>query len=75
MSLAQLTAWCDAAFGPHAPAPDTRVRPFDIPWMIMDNRLVEQEFGWEPETSLSGILTEIAGHAREHPDWLERSGL
>jgi hypothetical protein len=43
--------------------------------MIMDNQLVEKEFGWHPETSLSDILTEIAGHARQHPDWLERSGL
>lgn len=75
MSLAQLTAWCDAEFGPHAPTRDPSVRPFDIPWMIMDNRLVEHEFGWHPETSLSDILTEIAGHAREHPEWLERSGL
>lgn len=75
MSLARLTAWCDDCFGVHAPQSDLRVRPFDIPWMIMDNQLVENEFGWHPETSLSDILTEIAGHARQHPDWLERSGL
>lgn len=75
MSLAQLTAWCDDCFGTHAPQPDGRVRPFDIPWMIMDNRSVQQEFGWHPETPLSSILTEIAGHGRKHPDWLERSGL
>jgi CDP-paratose 2-epimerase len=75
MSLAQLTAWCDDSFGRHTPQSDTRVRPFDIPWMIMDNRLVEQEFGWRTETSLCSILTEIAGHARQHPDWLEVSGL
>jgi CDP-paratose 2-epimerase len=75
MSLAQLTAWCDDCFGEHAPQPDTRVRPFDIPWMIMDNRLVEQEFGWRPETSLCSMLTEISAHAREHPDWLELNGL
>lgn len=75
MSLAQLTAWCDDRFGKHAPQPDTRERPFDIPWMIMDNQSVQQEFGWHSETSLASILTEIAGHAREHPDWLELSGL
>jgi len=75
MSLAQLTAWCDDCFGKHAPHPDPRVRPFDIPWMIMDNRFVQQEFGWRPDTSLCTILTEIAGHAREHPDWLELSGM
>ncbi len=75
MSLAQLNAWCDDCFGVHAPEADPRVRPFDIPWMVMDNRRAEQEFNWRPETSLSGILTEIAGHARQHPDWPERSGL
>ena len=37
MSLAQLTAWCDARFGPHAPEPDPRPRPYDIPWLAMDN--------------------------------------
>jgi len=75
MSLAQLTAWCDDCFGKHTPQPDPRVRPFDIPWMIMDNRIVQQEFGWRPDTSLCNVLTEIAGHAREHPDWLELSGM
>jgi CDP-paratose 2-epimerase len=75
LSLAQLTSWCDDRFGQQAPQPDTCVRPFDIPWMIMDNRLIRQEFGWRPETSLGSILTEIAVHAREHPDWLELSGL
>ena len=43
--------------------------------MIMDNRLVQQEFTWHPETSLSSILSEIADHAQRHPDWLELSGL
>ena len=37
--------------------------------------LTHSRLGWQPDTSLSGILTEIAGHAREHPDWLELSGL
>ena len=37
MSLAQLTAWCDARFGAHAPQPDPRPRPYDVPWVVMDN--------------------------------------
>lgn len=75
VSLAQLTAWCDNQFGTHAPEPDTRVRPFDIPWMILDSQQVRQDLGWYPETSLASILAEIASHGRQHPDWLERSGL
>jgi len=75
MSLAQVTAWCDARFGPHAPLPDPRSRHYDIPWMIMDSSDAERDFGWRPETSIEALLDEIAGHAERHPDWLETSGV
>jgi CDP-paratose 2-epimerase len=75
MSLAQLTAWCDARFGKHAPAPDHRDRPYDIPWMVMDSRDAEDDFGWTVEIPLENLLDGIACHAAQHPDWLERSGL
>lgn len=73
MSLAQLTAWCDERFGPHAPTPDSRPRPFDIPWMVMDNTRVNQTFQWTPKRSLLSILDEIAVHVRENPSWLTRA--
>jgi len=75
MSLAQLNAWCDARFGPHAPLSDLRPRLYDIPWLVMDNCDAQRSFGWRVEVSLEKILTEIAGHAERHPDWLEISGL
>ncbi len=75
MSLAQLTAWCDSRFSPNIPTPDSCIRPFDIPWVIMDNRDVERDFGWRAMTSLPAILDEIAEHADRHPDWLELSGV
>ncbi len=75
MSLAQLTAWCDARFGSHAPQPDPRDRPYDIPWVIMDSADAARDFGWRAETTLDGILDGIARHAEQYPDWLERSGL
>jgi CDP-paratose 2-epimerase len=74
MSLAQLTAWCDERFGPHQPEPDLRPRPFDIPWLIMDYRRAQSDFDWRPERSLGSILDEIAGHVRNNPGWLQRSG-
>ncbi len=74
MSLAQLTAWCDARFGPHQPQPDSKSRPFDIPWVVMDAHRAASELGWRPERSLLSILEEIADHAGTHPDWLRRSG-
>jgi CDP-paratose 2-epimerase len=74
MSLAQLTRWCDARFGPHAPAIDTNPRRYDIPWVAMDNRDAARDFRWSVATPLPAILEEIAAHAENHPDWLETSG-
>jgi CDP-paratose 2-epimerase len=74
MSLAQLTAWCDERFGKHAPEPDSRSRPFDVPWLIMDYGRAAKDFSWAPKRSLDSILDEIARHARSHPGWLVRCG-
>ncbi len=71
MSLAQLTAECDARFGAHAPTPDSTERPFDLPWIVMDSARARQRFGWKIERPLASILDEIAGHARAHPEWLD----
>jgi CDP-paratose 2-epimerase len=72
MSLAQLNAWCDGRFGAHTPEADPAPRPFDIPWMVMDSRLVHKTLGWKPEISIEAILEEIAQHVRANPDWLQR---
>lgn len=69
MSIAQLSKWCDERFGRHAPEMDASLRPFDIPWMVMDSRRAADDFGWTPRRSLESILDEIAGHALENPDW------
>jgi CDP-paratose 2-epimerase len=75
MSLCQLNGWCDARFGARQPASDLHPRPYDIPWILMDNSAAQLDFGWSPHISLGETLSEIAGHAEGHPDWLERSGL
>jgi CDP-paratose 2-epimerase len=74
MSLRQLTGWCDARFGPHAPQPDPRPRTYDVPWLVMDNAGPQRDFGWRPQIALTDLLGEIAAHALGHSDWLERSG-
>ena len=74
MSLRELTEWCDARFGAWSPASDLRPRPYDLPWVVMDNSAAAAEFHWTPEIGLERILDEIAAHAGQHPDWLERSG-
>jgi CDP-paratose 2-epimerase len=74
MSLAQLTAWCDSRFRPHAPQSGERERLFDAPWIIMDSARARAEFGWEPTHTLPSILEEIAAHVEKNPDWLARCG-
>ena len=75
MSLAQLNAWCDARFGPHVPQADPQPRRYDIPWLVMDNCDAQRTFGWRVKVSADTLLSEIAEHAENNPDWLEKSGL
>ena len=75
MSLAQLNSWCNDRFGVHQPGSDVRPRRYDLPWIVMDNNEAARDFDWSPSISLSDILSQIATHATEHPDWLQRSGL
>jgi CDP-paratose 2-epimerase len=72
-SLRQLTAWCDARFGPHPVFGDPTPRAFDLPWLILDPAKAARLWNWRPETSTDAILEEIAGHAEAHPDWLDLS--
>jgi CDP-paratose 2-epimerase len=74
MSLARLSEWCAARFGPHEIGHDRLPRPFDVPWLVLDSSLVEKEWDWKPVTALDAILDEIADHAEHHPDWLGLSG-
>lgn len=71
LSLAQLTAWCDARFGPNKPEPDLSSRPFDVPWLVMDSTLVSEHLGWQPKVNVETILEGIAAHVRDNPGWLE----
>jgi CDP-paratose 2-epimerase len=73
MSLAQLTAWCAKRFGEHPVEADPVPRPFDVPWVVMDNRRAGEQFGWSPKRNLVSILDEIADHAIANPNWLELS--
>ena len=72
MSLAQLTQWCAERFGPHTVTADLAPRPFDIPWFITDYGVATGQLGWRPTKKLTAILDDIAEHARQNRDWLER---
>ena len=73
MSLRQLTAWCDARFGPLPVTADSTPRPFDIAWIVLDHAKATRLWDWRPLTPTTAILDEIATHARAHPGWLDIS--
>ncbi len=70
MSLAQLTEWCNQRFGKHPAVSNTTIRPFDVPWVVLDSTRARKTFDWTPEMTLPKILDEIAAHTETHPDWL-----
>lgn len=78
MSLKELSTWCAAQSHPALPennpgllSDSASVRPFDIPWAILDPSLAEEAWDWKPVTTLDMILCEILDHALENPDWLD----
>lgn len=73
ISLAELTRWCDDRFGPHPVAQDLAMRPFDVPWLVLDSSLASHSWDWHPRIELESILSEIAEHAERNPGWLELS--
>jgi CDP-paratose 2-epimerase len=76
ISLRQLHDWCDERFAVAVPvSSDPQLRPYDIPWVVMDNTVATRDFdGWKPEIGVQDILMGIAEHAERHPNWLELSG-
>lgn len=74
-SLAELSQWCEDRLGRHDVAGDPTIRPYDLPWIVMDSALAQHTWNWQPQISREAIFEEIACHAEQHPDWLSRSGL
>lgn len=72
-SLRQLSDWCVERFGAHGVGADPAERAFDVPWLVLDPGKAQRLWGWKPKRDTDAILDEIAGHAEQHPDWLELS--
>ncbi|HKP04838.1 MAG TPA: NAD-dependent epimerase/dehydratase family protein [Chthoniobacterales bacterium] len=75
MSLAQLSEWCAARFGPHEVGSEAAARAFDVPWLVLDCSLASRVWDWQPTTTLESILDGIARHAEANPSWLEMSAV
>ena len=72
-SLLQVTQWCNEQFGEYAVASTDEERPYDLPWLVLDSQLARDAWQWQPSRTSDQIFTEIADHARQNPDWLERT--
>ena len=87
MSLRQLSDWCADRF-PSSATPklevsrlpvcssessEVAVRPFDLPWVVLDHSLATLTWQWQPTISTEGILSEIANFATSEPNWIETS--
>jgi len=72
-SLNQLSAWCTDRWGPRSVDRADLDRPYDLPWVVLDNSLAYQSLGWRPTIDTSSILDEIASFAESNPDWLNLS--
>lgn len=72
-SLAQLSEWCTARWGPRDVGSDTSPRPFDLPWVVLDAQAAEHAWNWRPETTTDQILNQIADFADRQTDWIEFS--
>lgn len=73
ISLKQLTDWCSARFGQNKVVASNEERPFDIGWMVLDNSLARQQWGWSPQTNMEDIFNEIADFSMVNKEWLKMS--
>lgn len=69
-SLAELSAWCRQRWGDHPIEAKSVSRPYDLPWLILDNSLAKSAWNWKPNITTDVILSGIAEHAEQHPEWL-----
>ncbi len=70
-SLAEMSGWCADRLGyDHAVERSGVDRPFDIPWLILDDNRMRHAWDWQPEVSRDAIFEETAAFAEEHPEWL-----
>lgn len=72
-SLCQLSEWCQERWGAIKVNPDGRSRKFDLPWVVLENKLTQNIWDWQPITPITTILEEIAVFADENQDWISVS--
>ena len=70
-SLAGMSTWCGQRFGQALPVERNGAnRPFDIPWLILDDSQTRRAWDWKPRISRDMIFEEVAAFAQREPEWL-----
>ena len=72
-SLQQLSAWCGERWGTRAVDHTPEVRPYDLPWVVLDHQLCSVAWDWQPQIKRNAVLEEIAAFADAHSDWIALS--
>ncbi|MCP9888691.1 NAD-dependent epimerase/dehydratase family protein [Cyanobium sp. ATX 6A2] len=72
-SLQQLSCWCSERWGVRAVAQSPEPRPYDLPWVVLDQRACRDAWGWQPQISRELVLEEIAVFADGNPNWIALS--
>ena len=73
-SLAELSAWCGEHFGKsNEVVQDGAERPFDLAWLILDDRKLRSALQWRPTIGREALFEEVARFARENPQWMSVS--
>ncbi len=72
-SLLQISQWCEHRYGVREVGQEKGMRPYDIPWVVLDSTLAKRTWDWQPTISVEAIMSQIASHADANPDWLSVS--
>jgi hypothetical protein len=52
---------------------DANPRLYDLPWVVLDAGLANTVWQWNPVTTVSQVLSEIADFADTQGDWIGQS--
>ncbi len=75
-SLAELTAYAASHFGYDHPVERSgAVRPFDIPWLILDDSKAREAWQWKPMITRDALFEEVANFAQSEPEWMSVSAV
>ncbi|MCE9519355.1 MAG: NAD-dependent epimerase/dehydratase family protein [Verrucomicrobia bacterium] len=73
-SLAELSSWCAARFGTKQEVThDGSERPFDIGWIVLDDKIARKAWDWKPQITREALFEEVAKFAETNPEWMNTS--